>query len=250
MQDIEWIERYLDRSLKTDERRDMERRLQSDPELRSKYEEHRKLIDGIRLSHLHNKLEQLRTLERLLPAIEAPAAEGKQVFMRTYWKSMSAIAACIFFAVSGYVVFHDTTPINDQLYTAYYQPFDSPGPGLTRSQNEDVLTWKDKGYMAYDHGRYQEAIPAFENSLKEYNDPIIDLCLGNAYLSIGQPEKAEKVFQGILNDHKDLVTQAKWYLALAYLKQNKMDRVHATLWEIRQSSTYGEKAQKLLNELD
>jgi len=46
-----------------------------------------------------------------------------------------------------------------------------------------------------------------------------------------------------------IVYQAKWYLALTYLKENKMERAKAILWEISKSSTYGEKAQKLLKKL-
>ncbi|MBK5277823.1 MAG: hypothetical protein JJE09_03060, partial [Bacteroidia bacterium] len=76
------------------------------------------------------------------------------------------------------------------------------------------------------------------------------LCMGNAQLEAGQLQEAEKTFKHMLTNHSDLVTQAKWYLALTYLKMNKLERVKATLWEISKSSTYGEKARKLLNELD
>ena len=133
---------------------------------------------------------------------------------------------------------------------AYYEPFDSPGSGLTRGQNDTVLTWKQKGYHAYDNGRYEEAISHFQNTLKENDDPVVELCQGNAYLSTGQADKAELVFRNILEEHEDLVTQAKWYLSLSYLKQNKLERAKSTLWEISKSSTYGEKARKLLKELD
>ena len=112
------------------------------------------------------------------------------------------------------------------------------------------MTWKQKGYQAYDNGRYEEAISLFQNTLKENDDPVVELCQGNAYLSIGQADKAELVFRNILDDHEDLVTQAKWYLILSYLKQNKLERAKSTLWEISKSSTYGEKARKLLKELD
>ena len=158
MHDIEWIERYLDRSLTASERLEMEHRLESDPELRSKYESHHELIKGIRLSHLHQKLEQLRTLEKSLPAVENSIHETKQVRLFTYWKPL-ALAATLLIIASAVILFYDPTPVNEKLFTAYYEPFDSPGPGLTRSQNTGKLTWKEKGYLAYDNNKYQQRRP-------------------------------------------------------------------------------------------
>lgn len=250
MNDIEWIERYLDRSLTPDEIRDLEKRMAEEPDLKSKYQEHLQLIQGIRYSHLREKLEQLKTLENSLPAIEARAAAQKQIFIRKYWKPL-ALAASILLAAFSYLFLYDPAPATDRLFATYFEPFDSPGPGLTRGQNDTPeLTWRQKGYQAYDNGRYQEAIAFFDKALQEKNDPIVDLCMGNAYLKLEQYEKAEAVFESMLKDHDDLVTQANWYLALTYVKQNKLERAKSTLWGISKSSTYGEKAMKLLKELD
>jgi len=119
---------------------------------------------------------------------------------------------------------------------------------LTRGNSEENM--KTKAYDAYDNGRYADAIPYFKDILKTNDDPISHLCLGNAQLGAGQFAEAEATFTNMLEEHTDLVTQAKWYLALPYLKQAKMERAKATLWEISKSSTYGEKANKLLKELD
>ena len=248
---MDWIERYLDPSLAEEDRHLMDRQLAKDPLLKARVEGHRQLLQGIRHAHLSDKLTSLKELEVSLPEIES--SEGRQTWMQVGWKPM-AMAASVALLVMSYFLFRpaqNTVPIQDRLFTAYYEPFDSPGTGLKRGQPEDdVLTWKQKGYQAYDNGQYREAIINFQNALKKNDDPVVELCLGNAYLSLGQADKAEASFRNMLNHHEDLVTQAKWYLSLACLKQNKIELAKSSLWEISKSSTYGEKAKKLLKELD
>jgi predicted Zn-dependent protease len=134
------------------------------------------------------------------------------------------------------------------MYTAYFEPFDSPGSGITRGSSE--VTLKTQAYEAYDNGNYKDASQLFEKIVKEKEDAIAQLCLGNSYLSQNELAKAEKIFTDMVAKHTELITQAKWYLALTYLKENKMERAKSTLWEVSKSSTYGEKARKLLKELD
>jgi predicted Zn-dependent protease len=142
----------------------------------------------------------------------------------------------------------DHGPANERLYAYYFEPFDSPGSGMTRGDNK--VTLKTQAYEAYDNGHYQAAAQLFEQIVKDNDDAIAQLCLGNAYLAQNDLAHAEKTFTDMLARHSDLLTQAKWYLALTFLKENKLERAKSVLWEISKSSTYGEKAQHLLKELD
>jgi tetratricopeptide (TPR) repeat protein len=101
-------------------------------------------------------------------------------------------------------------------------------------------------------GRYEEANGYFKLAIEhESDDAIAHLCLGNAYLATGDQASAEETFNHIIDDHGgDLLTHAKWYLALSYLKQGKLERTRAVLWEISDSGTYGKEAKRLLKELD
>ena len=248
--DIILLERYLEQSLNEDEVRQVEKRLAEEPALKELYQNEKLLVNGIRYGHLKTSLEQLKTLESRLPAVSQSEKPARVIPFKTYWKPM-AVAASLVLISSWYFIFGpERMPLNEKLYTAYFEPFDSPGTGLTRSEMDVPQTWKAKAYEAYDKGDYRSAVGLFEKALGENDDPIVKLCLGNAYLAVGQADKAEMMFNKILKEHEDLVTQAKWYLSLAYLKQNKLERARAVLWEISKSSTYGEKAQKLLKELD
>lgn len=248
--DIILLERYLERSLNEAEVRDLERRLAEEPTLRELYQNEKLLVNGIRYGHLKTQLEHLNDLETKLGAVPGDEKPGRIINLRTYWKPLAAAASFLLIASWIFIFGPEKTPLNERLYIAYFEPFDSPGSGLTRSDNNLELTWKAKAYEAYDKDDYRQAVGLFENALQENEDPVVILCLGNAYLATGQPEKAEVMFSRILAQHQDLVTQAKWYLSLAYLRQNKLERSKAILWEISKSSTYGEKARKLLKELN
>ena len=256
MRDNELIQGYLDRSLTEKELHEVEYRLKEEPALKSMHKEYSLLLKGIRYGHLQQKLETLKNLEATAAAKVSDKIEARQVFWEPvaialrhlYWQPI-AIAACILLLVGVWFTMQPSLPANDRLYAEYFEPFDSPGSGLTRGSDNE-MTLKAQAYEAYDAGDYAQAAGLFEKALLEKDDPIMHLCLGNAYLKTGNAEKAGAAFQHILDKHGDLVTQATWYLALTYLKEGNLERTKASLWEISQSSTYGEKARKLLKELE
>jgi anti-sigma-K factor RskA len=68
--DIEWIDRYIVGMLSKSERKWIEQRLASEPDLRILYKERQFLIDGIRYANLQQKLIELRELEKELRETE------------------------------------------------------------------------------------------------------------------------------------------------------------------------------------
>ncbi len=257
MHDIELIEKFLDGKMTAKEKLLFEEKQAQNEEFKTLLTDMDMLLEGVKRSAAkttkEEKLERLKFFSEIME-MEAHAAEeeksdSKKIipFYQKPWVLAAAASIALLVTVSV-VWMQGRPPQHERLYAAYFQPFDSPGSGLTRGSSEENI--KTKAYDAYDNGRYGEAIPLFNEVLKQVDDPISHLCLGNAQLEDGQFREAEKTFNHMLKEHSDLVTQAKWYLALTYLKQAKMERAKATLWEISKSSTYGEKANKLLNELD
>jgi tetratricopeptide (TPR) repeat protein len=261
--DIELIEKFLDGKMTVEEKLLFEEKQAQNEEFKNLLTDMDLLLEGVKLSasktSKEDKLERLKffndilDMEAHLSASEDKAEEakvGKTKMIPFYQKPwVLAVAASVALLITVSAIWMQTrSPQHERLYAIYFQPFDSPGSGLTRGSSEETL--KTKAYDAYDNGRYDEAITLFNQILQNVDDPISHLCLGNAQLEAGQFAPAEKTFNHMLAEHSDLVTQAKWYLALTYLKQAKMERAKATLWEISKSSTYGEKANKLLKELD
>ncbi|MEK6780525.1 MAG: hypothetical protein AABY93_02400 [Bacteroidota bacterium] len=259
MYDIELIEKFLDGKMTNEEKKIFEEKQARNQEFKTLLMDMDLLLEGVKRSAAkttkEEKLERLKFYGEILDMEEHAAKEEKEgvhlqnviPFYRKPWV-LAAAASVAFLMVVSSIWLQNQQPQNEKLFASYFQPFDSPGSGLTRGSSEETL--KTKAYDAYDNGRYKEAITFFYEVLKTADDPISHLCLGNAQLEAGQLAEAEKTFTHMVANHSDLVTQAKWYLALTYLKANKMERAKATLWEISNSSTYGEKANKLLKELD
>jgi pentatricopeptide repeat protein len=254
--DIQRIEKFLEGKMSEEEKKEFENKLNLDQSLNAMMTDVNLLVEGIKMSAAQTSKEEksdrlkffaeINDIEK--HAFEIPEPEARVVPMyRKPWV-LSAAASVMLLVTLTFYLMRDQTPINEQLYAAYFEPFDSPGSGLTRGTNE--VTIKTEAYQAYDNGNYKVAAQLFEQIISEKEDAIAQLCLGNAYLKQNDFVKAEKIFTEMLTKHSELLTQAKWYLALTYLKENKLERAKAILWQISKSSTYGEKAQKLLKKLD
>jgi tetratricopeptide (TPR) repeat protein len=254
--DIELIEKFLGGVMSEEEKSRFENRRASDKEFNAMLKDMDLLVEGIKgsaaKSTKEEKLERLGFHSEIMrmeedAQTEESADTAKRVIPLYRRPQFLALAAAIALLIT-LVPFYYEGPSNDKLFIKYFEPFDSPGSGTERGTN--TISDKGKAYEAYDNGRYDEAVILFEDLLRKTDDPIIHLCLGNAQLQLGQLDKAEKSFNYVLTEHEDLVTPAKWYQALTYLKQNRMERAKSTLWQISKSSTYGEKAQNLLKDLD
>jgi len=254
--DIQLIEKFLEGKMTGKEKEEFENRLKQDQSLNAMMTDMNLLVEGIKMSAAQTSKEEksdrlkffaeINDIEKHSFEITTPAATIVPMY-REPWVLSAAAGIILLVSLTAYFM-REQTPLNEKLYTAYFEPFDSPGSGLTRGNNG--VTIKTEAYEAYDNGNYKGAAQLFEQIVKEKEDAIAQLCLGNSYLELNDFTKAEKIFTDMLVKHSELITQVKWYLALTYLKENKMEHAKATLWEISKSSTYGEKARKLLKALN
>ncbi len=245
--DIEWIERYLDRSMTAEEKLAMEKRLSAEPDLKSKVQEHHQLIQGIRYSHLQNKLEQLRVLEGSLPNAFSEKKSGLQRWMEVSWKPLAAAAVFLLVAVS--YIFYNQQPNPEDIYASYFETYPNVfEPTVRGNSREDQRT---EAFSAYDQGDYEKAAAGFNALLKEKSEPGILLLLGNANLMLGKVEEAQNNFLTLIKDFDELDGQAKWYLGLSYLKQGQKEKARLILQELGDpEATYSKKANRLLKEVN
>jgi len=254
--DMQQIEKFLDGKMTSEERLEFEKKVSNDESLKMMMTDMSALIEGIKTSaeqtSKQEKLDRLKffaeinDIERMSEFDEEGQAKIVP-FYRKPWILSAAASILLVMVLAGYFM-RTQTPSHEKLYLSYFEPFDNPGSGVVRGDSK--ITLKTRAYGAYDNGQYQEAAKLFEQLIADKDDAIARLCLGNAYMAQNEFAKAEKNFTEMLRKHTELITQAKWYLALTYLKENKMERAKSVLWEISKSSTYGEKAQKLLSQLD
>jgi tetratricopeptide (TPR) repeat protein len=252
--DIELAEQFLNGTMTEPEKAKVAARLDADKEFNKLVQDLEQMVEGIRVTGNKTTIEQkiLRLKEFAQKENISRKSEDKSVnlFRLSAHQISYAIAATVVFcAVTIFAIVNLKSGHQPDLYAKYFEPFDSPGSGITRS-SENIMTEKAEAYEAYDAGNYVLAAELFEKALAKKDEPIAQLCLANAYMALNDFEKAEAKLIEMHKEHAELVTQTKWYLALVYIKQNKLEKARATLWEISDSSTYGEKAKKVLKELD
>jgi tetratricopeptide (TPR) repeat protein len=261
--DIELAERYLDGELTPGQKKTVEERMSTDESFSALIRSEQTLIRGVRYSGLRKDLDFLKDLEATLPGVapERPAGResgspaapaGRQVFMSRYRVPLAAAASVLLLVVAYLSLNTRRTP--EELYSAYYEVFQSPGPGITRGSTPEFSV-KDQAYAAYDKGNYPRAIELFKQELSvrpEVND-YVKICLGSAYLATGEPELAEEVLREVTSDpHGDMVTIGKWYLALSHLKQGELEEAKSLLIGLSSAgkSPTAVKAGRLLEDLD
>lgn len=177
-------------------------------------------------NYLEGKLssEDRLLFEKLLKESQAYQAElnqyKKQVSpaKKTRFRSwaVSFLIALGIVALGIFLVYSLASPPGTKLFSTYYQPL-------------DVETWEslpidppiEKGVTAYKNGKYEEAQTLFEQMLASNSSPDVLFFLGLCHLALDRPEKAIPILDRI-PDESPLAGDAAWYMALGYLKLNKL----------------------------
>ena len=207
-------------------------------------EKDQELAQGIRYHFLHKKLDELRALEKALPAVEP---ESAAVRVLHYWKPM-AVAAAIILAIT-FVFLFNRSESTEELFARNFEPY----PNVFEPTQRGVDGSSDKrasAFAMYEQKNYEGAAALFTELLSDKKEPEILLLLGNANLVLDRKEEAKNNFLTVIRDFDGLDEQAKWFLSLCYLKSGEKEKAKLIWEELGDPKiTYSEKAKKLLKEV-
>jgi hypothetical protein len=202
------------------------------------------LVPGIRYSVLSRKLEELRALEKALPAVDPETAA---VRMLHYWKPIAAAAAIIIAVAFIFLFNRSETP--EQLYARNFEPY----PNVFEPTQRDADAATDKratAFAMYEQKNYAEAAKLFSELLSQKEEPELLLLLGNANMMLSRDNEAKNNFLTLIRDFDVLDEQAKWYLSLCYLKSGESENAKLIWEELGDPKiTYSEKAKSLLKQV-
>src|SRR6185369_9266575 len=133
--DIQLIEKFLEGRMSDDEKREFENKLKLDQSLSAMMTDMNLLVEGIKMSASQSSKEEksdrlkffneINEIEK--NAFEISANDVKIIPMyRRPW-ALAAAASIVLLITLTFYFLREQTPINDKLYTAYFEPFDSPG---------------------------------------------------------------------------------------------------------------------------
>lgn len=209
MNQEELIDQYLENNLIEADLATFNELLNSDANFAKEVDFHKKLKAATHLNQraaLKNKLQQL----------EQPKSKLVKMPNKSIW-----FAAAVFvLIIAGTIWILFQKPDAQELYAVYYQPYPNVVAPVTRSNNtQDSAT--QYAFVLYESGNYNDAALVFE---KIYTSSKIDFALlywGICNLQMEKTNNAITLLKEAASNSNDYTVIAKWYLAMAYLKNDE-----------------------------
>lgn len=240
--DIELIEKFFDEGLSAYEAENFERRLHTDDSFRALVEQEKYIIGAIRVQGLKDELDQLKRLEAGLldPRVELSGSGNRRWYILAAAVIVLAIVAR--FALMPAVTTADLYKDN---FRPYLNVFEPTVRGEARDSNRSAA------FKAYDKKDYAQAAALFRALLASGPDAEALLLLGNSNLMLGNTDEAITNFTELSRSSTELSIQAKWFLSLAYLKNDNEQAALPLLKELASTdASYASKAAEILKKLE
>lgn len=230
------IEAYLEGTLSDEMRLQIDDEIRTNPSFADSVEKHRQahsLVQHYAISQLKNKVKRIHE------------EKAKDVPAHIQW--MKIAASLLIVLLAGGYLFIRNEYRDDQLFedsfTAYPNQFSVMGSG-----QKNLFT---EGLRHYDNREYDKAVESFskvENE-SEYAIPA-QLYLGISYMALNQPEPSINALENLIEKGTSYSDAARWYLALAYLKNGDEDKTRSLLADIVKSKGFqAQQAERLLQKL-
>ncbi len=232
-QNFDRIGQYLAGKLNPQEKSAFESLLTQDAELRKELEIFSTLQKGIE-QYGRNTLRK----EIFHPSLPF------MIRLDRKWKVAISLAA----ALLAILVYRAFIPAgNERLFLAYYSATDSIHFSKPRGESE-IYQIKVDAFARFKEGNYKDAKDLLEN-LSEQDDES-SLLLGITFIQLGMRDEAETKLKKLAAAQSGLGHQAKWYLAMVYLKKNESGAARKVLEEVvKQKGVFSGKAADLLRRL-
>lgn len=232
------IAKYFLNQLSAEDQKEFDTLMSSNPEFKERVEFEAKVKKSIFQQEHANLKQQLQAVENSLPV--------KQNKAKWY-----LIAASILLLVSIGFYWKQYSSNPETLFADYYTTASNTSHPITRNQNENDTDKLTQAFVAYESEAYDQALKLFNNLYKTSSNSELLFYEGICYLEIGQTDNAIETFLKHQNFNDKLLGKSRWYLALAYLKNNNKIETQDILEKITSSSSnYNfEKAKDLLSDL-
>jgi len=255
------IEGYLQNKLSNSDLEEFEELLIKDESFGQLFIDMKTLVDGIRYSAskstLEEKLKRLNSVEMKATTEQNDDQSGEnnvivRIFNSIYRHKWAVAAVFVFFIMATIVLVNiSSNPTNDALFEKFFIPFEN-GAGYALLRGDSVKdNVQTQAFYYYVLVEYTLASEYFNEVLsEEFNNVIILFYSGNAMLAVNQVDEAIDCFKQVIAIGNGLEIQAKWYLALCYLKLDNYKEMLPLLKEIVDSSTrYSDPAKELLKKI-
>lgn len=226
--------KYLDGELSENEKQLFEKELKTDNELNELYKVHQEINKYINDREAHTikaKLAEAR--------IRYDNRELKKKKLKRFYRAAAIFIVLV--SVAGIIFWltnSDTPLTNNELYSQYYTTYST-----TIEYRNDTSVLTGDYYIAlseYDKGAYEQALIYFEEIIqKEQNGSSAQFFAGICCMEMGEFDRAIQYFKATINSNNTLfIDQARWFLALCYVRTGDIEKARSILNDLSQISRF------------
>lgn len=140
-------------------------------------------------------------------------------------------------------------PTADDLFASYFQPYENVISPVERSSDQPGE--KELAFYTYDQGDYEAAVLLFSQLYDSTKESYYLFYKANALIELERANEAIPLLLEHLKTKDVLTGKTKWYLALAYLKEQDKKNAKKFLKEVTKAGKYKSKdAKELLKKMD
>ncbi len=212
----ELIDAYLLGALDVDAQADFNERMKLFPDFRILVEEQKTLIRGVEENTLKNALDDYHS---------EIGEEPEKKWRSPSWLALAA-SFLILISVSTWAILSSGNS-SEKIFAANFKPDPGLPTTMSTSSNYDFFY----GMVRYKRKEYAEAISSWEPlyAANPENDTVVYF-LGVANLANGNARQAEKYLQSAKEKPESAFYEdAQYYLALALIKENKIEEAKEIL---------------------
>ncbi len=240
----EWINRYFEGTLSKSQLEEFSGLLRTDDDFKKAFEFEQELQIAL-------KKEERKELKRLFSSLNDDQGEKKsnsKVISMPPWLAAASIALII--GLGSWIFYLGNTDINSgQLYLSNFAPYENVVHPIERgNQLEDLLS---RAFTAYESEDYNKALELFKELHTKQNDDYLEFYEAIILMQLNRHEESIPLLKDYIQNDGVLKDRAHWYLALAYLKLDKIEDCKTELQKLVQIGSFKKEAgEELLEKLD
>jgi len=190
------------------------------------------------------KKEEQEQLKEELKSFESTLENPRKNYVK--WFVAASIIALL--ALPSIWYFGNSTIDTNTLFADNFSPYRNVVHPIVRGETSNDI--KTKAFTAYETKNYNEALNYFNQIIKNNSDKTILFYKANVLLQLGKTDEAITILQQTLKTSDSLTNKSHWYLALAYIKNNNLDKAKQSLKTLSNSTFKTDAVNTLLKQLD